>query len=98
MSRRPPPRLPRSRAASAAAVVICRRCGRSAERLPAPPYPDALGRRIQERICAECWRAYLARQTMVINEYRLDLLDARAQELLTRDAVEFLGLEDEPAG
>jgi Fe-S cluster biosynthesis and repair protein YggX len=37
----------------------------------------------------------MSRQTMVINEYRLDLMDPRAQEILTRDMIEFLNLEPE---
>jgi Fe-S cluster biosynthesis and repair protein YggX len=75
------------------AQVTCTRCGRTAEGLPFPPYPDELGGRIQSRVCAACWREYMSRQTMVINEYRLDLMDPRAQEILTRDMIEFLNLE-----
>lgn len=74
-------------------LVTCKRCGRTAEALPFPPYPDETGARIQESICAACWREYMERQKMVINEYRLDLMDPRAQETLTRDMLEFLGLE-----
>ena len=77
-------------------TLSCARCGLSAEGLPVPPYPDELGRRIHESVCAACWRECLERQKMVINEYRLDLMDPRAQEILTRDMLEFLGLE--PAG
>jgi Fe-S cluster biosynthesis and repair protein YggX len=77
--------------------VTCARCGRNAEGLPFPPYPDALGSRIQGSVCAACWREYMSRQTMVINEYRLDLMDPRAQEILTRDMIEFLKLEPEGA-
>ncbi len=78
--------------------VTCTRCGRTAEGLPFPPYPDALGARIQRSVCPACWREYMARQTMVINEYKLDLMDPRAQEILTRDMIEFLNLEPEPEG
>jgi Fe-S cluster biosynthesis and repair protein YggX len=58
------------------------------------PYPDDLGRRILQNVCASCWSEYMSRQTMVINEYRLDLMDPRAQEILTADMVEFLGLAE----
>ena len=75
-------------------TVTCARCGRTAEALPFPPYPDELGALIQRRICPACWGEYMRRQTMVINEYRLDLLDPRAQEVLTNDLLEFLNLED----
>lgn len=76
-------------------LVTCARCGRSAEGLPYPPYPDDVGERIQANVCASCWREYMGRQTMVINEYRLDLMDPKAQEILTRDMLEFLGLGEE---
>ncbi|MFN2431563.1 MAG: oxidative damage protection protein [Gemmatimonadota bacterium] len=78
------------------AVLTCTRCGRAAEGLPFPPYPDELGERVQRNVCAECWREYMGRQVMVINEYRLDLLEPRAQEILTQDMLEFLKLEDAP--
>ncbi len=78
------------------ALVTCTRCGRTAEGLPFPPYPDATGTRIHQNVCGECWRSYMGRQVMVINEYRLDLLDPRAQEILTRDMLEFLKLEGAP--
>lgn len=58
-----------------------------------PPYPDEMGARVQRNVCAACWREYMRRQTMVINEYRLDLMDPKAQDVLTRDMLEFLRLE-----
>jgi Fe-S cluster biosynthesis and repair protein YggX len=75
--------------------VTCTRCGRTADGLPFPPYPDELGAKVQLSVCVACWREYMGRQTMVINEYRLDLMDPRAQEVLTRDMIEFLNLEPE---
>jgi len=80
------------------ALVTCSRCGRTAEGLPFAPYPDEMGARILERVCAACWRDYMGRQTMVINEYKLDLMDPRAQEILTRDMIDFLNLEPEEGG
>ncbi len=79
------------------APVTCTRCGREAEPLPFAPYPDELGARIQRSVCQACWREYMGRQTMVINEYRLDLMDPHSQEVLTSDLIEFLKL-DEGAG
>lgn len=75
------------------AEVTCARCGEAKPALERPPYPDALGREIAEKICADCWNACKQMQVMVINEYRLDLSDPRAQEILERQTIEFLGLE-----
>ncbi len=74
------------------AEVTCTRCGRTREALARPPYPDAQGREIQEKICATCWEECKAMQVMVINEQRLDLSDPRAQEILERATREFLQL------
>jgi Fe-S cluster biosynthesis and repair protein YggX len=74
------------------AIVTCTRCSRTEEGLPFSPYPDEIGTTIQRSVCAACWREYMGRQTMVINEYRLDLTDPQAQEILTRDMLDFLKL------
>ncbi|MDX1661426.1 MAG: oxidative damage protection protein [Gemmatimonadota bacterium] len=75
------------------AEVTCTRCGETREGLDRPPYPDALGEEIAENVCAVCWDEAKGRQVMIINEYRLDLSDDRAQEILERATREFLGLE-----
>jgi len=74
------------------AEVACLRCGRTAAALPRPPYPDDLGREIRDKICVQCWEECKGMQVMVINEYRLDLSDPRAHEILERSIREFLGL------
>jgi Fe-S cluster biosynthesis and repair protein YggX len=70
--------------------VTCTRCGETKPGLARPPYPDAFGREIATRICAECWEACKQMQVMVINENRLDLSDPRAQEILEKAIREFL--------
>jgi len=78
------------------ASIECSRCGKTAEALSAPPYPDELGAEIQAKVCRDCWGEYMQRQIMFINEYRLDLMDPHAQEILTRDLREFLRLDRSP--
>lgn len=74
------------------AEVTCIRCGETREGLDRPPYADELGRRIHQEVCAPCWAECRDMQVMVINEYRLDLSDPRAQEILERSIRDFLGL------
>ena len=74
------------------AEVACVRCGQTKPALERPPYADAMGREIAEKICADCWDECKQMQVMVINENRLDLSDPRAQEILERSTREFLGL------
>jgi Fe-S cluster biosynthesis and repair protein YggX len=78
------------------AEVKCVRCGGTHPGLDRPPYADALGREIAEKVCAACWEECKRMQVMVINEYRLDLSDPRAQEILEKSIREFLQLS-EPA-
>jgi len=75
------------------ADVTCIRCAETRAGLDRPPYPDAMGREIAEKVCAVCWDECKQMQVMVINEYRLDLSDARAQEILEKSIREFLGIE-----
>jgi len=77
------------------ADVTCIRCGQTRAALDRPPYPDALGRGIAEKICAVCWEECKRMQVMVINEHRLDLSDPRAQEILEKSIRDFLGFGED---
>ena len=80
------------------ADVKCQRCGQTRPALARPPYPDDFGRQIVEKICSDCWDEAKRMQVMVINEYRLDLSDPRAQEILERATRDFLGFPESTAG
>jgi Fe-S cluster biosynthesis and repair protein YggX len=68
--------------------------GSRARQLPAPPFNDDLGRRIQQNICADCWNDWLRNYSIkVINELRLDLSTEHGQAEYDRYMREFLGLE-----
>ena len=68
--------------------------GSRARPLPAPPFNDDLGRRIQQSICADCWNDWLRNYSIkVINELRLDLSTEHGQAEYDRYMREFLGLE-----
>ena len=65
-----------------ARTVNCIKLGKEAEGLDFPPYPGDLGRRIWEGVSKEAWAAWLKHQTMLVNENRLNLADARARKYL----------------
>ncbi len=68
--------------------------GSRARQLPAPPFKDDLGRRIQQSICADCWTDWLRNYSIkVINELRLDLSTEHGQAEYDKYMREFLGLE-----
>ena len=65
-----------------ARMVQCIKLGREAEGLDFAPYPGELGKKIFENVSKEAWAAWLKHQTMLINENRLNLMDARARKYL----------------
>ena len=65
-----------------AGTVHCVKLGREAEGLDFQPYPGELGKRIFENVSKEAWQEWLGHQTMLINEYRLNLMDPKAKEFL----------------
>jgi len=65
-----------------ARTVHCVYLGREAEGLDRPPYPGELGQRIYNNVSKEAWQEWLQRQTMLVNEMRLNLMDPKAQEYL----------------
>jgi tetratricopeptide (TPR) repeat protein len=64
-------------------------------KLPGPPIPDALGQRIAESICADCWQDWFRNYSIkVINELRLDLSTEQGQEEYDKYMCGFFGIED----
>jgi Fe-S cluster biosynthesis and repair protein YggX len=83
-----------------ARMVHCIKLGKEAEGLDFPPVPGELGRRIFESVSKEAWQQWQRHQTMLLNENRLSLADARARKyLLTQMEQYFFGEgADKPAG
>ncbi len=67
-----------------ARTVNCIKLGIEAEGLDFAPYPGELGKRIWESVSKEAWAQWLKHQTMLVNENRLNLADARARQYLAR--------------
>ncbi len=65
-----------------ARMVQCVKLGREAEGLERPTYPGPLGQRIFENVSKEAWQGWIKFQTMLVNENRLNLADARARKYL----------------
>jgi len=81
-------------------VIHCAKLQKEAEGLARPPYPGPLGQRIYEQISQEAWQLWLSHQTMLINEYRLSMLDPKARKFLAEEMERFLFGEGsaKPAG
>jgi Fe-S cluster biosynthesis and repair protein YggX len=65
-----------------ARMVHCIKLGREAEGLDFPPVPGEMGRKLWESVSKEAWAAWQKHQTMLVNENRLNLADARARKYL----------------
>ncbi len=81
--------------------IFCAKLQRLAPALAKPPYPGPLGQKVFEQISAEAWALWLKQQTMLINEYRLNLLEPTARDFLNAEMAKFLFNNDEsskPAG
>jgi len=73
-----------------ARTIFCEKLQRDAEGLDFAPYPGPLGKRIFEQISKPAWQAWLAHQTMLINENRLSPLDPNARKFLEAEMEKFL--------
>jgi Fe-S cluster biosynthesis and repair protein YggX len=81
-------------------LIECTKLKKQAEGFDQPPYPGELGKRIAAEISKEAWQLWLTHQTMLINEYRLSMLDPKAREFLRAEMEKFLFGQgsEKPAG
>ncbi len=72
--------------------------GKYAHQLPAPPLTDAIGLKIYQTICADCWNEWFKNFSVkVINELRIDLSTEYGQEEYDKHMREFFGWEESVA-
>ena len=81
-------------------AISCVKLQRIATHMTSPPFPGKLGERIYNSISVEAWQEWLAHQTLLINEYRLNLLDTNAREFLRTEMQKYFFGEgsDKPEG
>ena len=61
-----------------ARMVHCIKLNKEAEGLAYPPFPGELGKRIWQSVSKEAWEEWTRLQTMMVNEYGLNLADLSA--------------------
>ncbi len=66
-------------------LIFCSKLNQEAEGLDAAPFPGALGEKIFNQVSKQAWKMWLSHQTMLINEYRLSLIDPKAREFLNEE-------------
>ena len=72
--------------------VTCARCAQTREGAGNVGLPGTLGAEVEERICAECWKEWLATQIRVINHYGLRPAVKEDRDKLYGFTREFLNL------
>ncbi len=70
-------------------MVKCVKFGKEMPGLDEPPFDTELGQKIYENVSAEAWRLWGEHAKMVINEYRLNPADRKAQEILVNQMEQF---------
>lgn len=80
--------------------IMCQKLKQLEPALTYQPLPGAIGEKIKTSISATAWQQWLAHQTMLINEYRLNVREPKAKEFLSSEMDKFLFGEgsDKPPG
>jgi Fe-S cluster biosynthesis and repair protein YggX len=80
--------------------IQCVKLNLEAEGMDSPPFPGPLGEKIYNHVSKQAWKLWLAHQTMLINEYRLSLMDPKAREFLHEEMQKYFFGEgsNKPAG
>ncbi len=65
--------------------IFCIKLNQELDRMPAPPFPGPLGEKIFNHVSQKAWGMWLSHQTMLINEYRLNLADPQSREFLREE-------------
>lgn len=71
-------------------TVFCQKLKTEAPGLAFQTWPGELGKRVFENISAQAWEQWVAHQTMLINEYRLNPMDPKAKEMIVGELEKFL--------
>ena len=81
-------------------IIYCDKLGIESEGLASAPYPSELGKRIYDHISAKAWDLWINHQTMLINEYKLSLIDKKSRDFLYLEMEKFLfgGGAEKPPG
>ena len=69
--------------------ITCFKLNKEAEGLAFAPVPGELGKKIWQQVSKEAWADWLKHQTMLINENRLNMADARARQYLLKQTEQY---------
>lgn len=71
-------------------TVFCRKYQQEMEGLDKPPFPGAKGQELFASVSKQAWQEWIAHQTMLINEKKLNMMNAEHRALLQTEMVSYL--------
>ena len=71
-------------------TIFCTFLKREAEGQDFQLYPGDTGKRIYNEISKEAWSQWLSKQTMLINEKKLSMMNLEDRKLLEKEMINFL--------
>ncbi|MEK2610612.1 oxidative damage protection protein [Pseudomonas shirazensis] len=75
-------------------TVNCRKYHQELPGLERPPYPGAKGQDIFDNISQQAWGDWLKHQTLLINEKRLNMMNAEDRKFLQLEMDKYFSGED----
>ena len=60
----------------------CARCGQKTAPIGYAPIPTALGQKVGQEICANCWKEWVEKQKQLINHFGLDVSNPDSHQFL----------------
>jgi len=76
-----------------ARIVECRKFGKPLPGLDFPPFPGEKGEDIFNNVSRQAWQEWLGHQTTLINEKRLNVMDANDRAYLDEQRTKFFSGE-----
>ncbi|OKY25647.1 MULTISPECIES: oxidative damage protection protein [Thalassotalea] len=77
-------------------MVFCQKLQKEAPGLAFQLYPGDVGKRIFENISQEAWTDWQKKQTMLINEHKMNMMNPDDRTVLEKSMVDFLFNNIEP--
>ena len=71
-------------------TVQCRKYNKELPGLDLPPFPGPQGEEIFNTVSKQAWNEWVAHQTTLINEMRLNMMDLTARNYLAEQREKFL--------
>ena len=72
------------------AKIFCKKYQQELDAMMLPPLPGEKGEELMQNYSQAAWNEWIKLQTMLINEYRLSLLDPKSKTFLLEEMEKFL--------